>query len=89
MVLITRQMEEVVIRNQVRNAGFIGHGDCETAVDIIISCLKGKTIQKKVGIEAWSSGLTFGMGTKLADGIRVGEWVDIWGMLDEIRWSNL
>ena len=25
------------------------------------------------------------MGNKLADGIRVGEWVDISGMLDEIR----
>ena len=85
MVLITRQMEEVVIRNQVRNAGFIGHRDSETTADIIISYLKGKTTQKKVGIEAWSSGLAFGMGTKLADGIKVGEWVDISGMLDEIR----
>ena len=29
--------------------------------------------------------VAFGMGNKLADGIRVGEWVDISGMLDEIR----
>ena len=52
MVLITRQIEEVLIRNQVRNAGFIGHRDSETAADVIIRYLKGKTTQKKVGIEA-------------------------------------
>ena len=85
MVLITRQMEEVVIRNQVRNAAFIGHRESETAADVIIGYLKGKTTQKKVGIEAWSSGLAFGMGTKLSDAITVGEWVDISGMLDELR----
>ena len=47
MVLITRQIKEVVICNQVRNVGLKGHRDSEPAADVVINCLKGKTTQKK------------------------------------------
>ena len=40
LVLVTRAMEHVVIRNQVRNAIFIGHTDSETAAELVIKHLK-------------------------------------------------
>ena len=42
LTLITRQMEQVVIRNQVRNATFIGHTDSETAADVAVKHLNGQ-----------------------------------------------
>ena len=65
LVLITREMEKVVIRNQVRNATFMGHSDTETAADIVVKCLNGKTSGKSIGIEEWSSGLAYGMGSQI------------------------
>lgn len=86
LTLITRQMEHVVIRHQVRNANFIGHTDSETAADKIVDHLVGKTAGKALGIEEWSSGLSYGMGAQIKQQVTAGTWHDITGMLDEIRW---
>ena len=50
LTLITRAMEKVVIRNQVRNATFIGHTDSETAADKVVAYLAGKTAGKALGV---------------------------------------
>ena len=85
LVLVTRAMEHVVIRNQVRNATFIGHTDSETAADLVIRHLKGTTSGKCIGLEAGSAGLSYAMGEALKREIDAGSWVDITGMLDEMR----
>lgn len=43
MVLVTRAMERVTIENQVRNALFAGHSDSETAADMAVRHLRGRT----------------------------------------------
>ena len=85
LVLVTRQMEQVAIRNMVRNAVFIGHSDSETAADVLIRHLGGACAGQSVGIEAGSSGLALAMGERLKDGIPVGRWQDITGMVDTLR----
>ena len=85
LVLITREMERVVIRNQVRNAVFVGHSDSEHAADTVVAHLKGKTAGKSLGLEERSSGLSFGMGAQVKAGVEAGRWQDITGMLDDMR----
>jgi Xaa-Pro dipeptidase len=85
LILITREMERVVIRNQVRNAAFIGHTDSETAAAKVVNHLAGKTASKVIGIEEWSSGLAYGMGAQIKDQVTADRWQDITGMLDEMR----
>lgn len=85
MVLITRQMEQVAIRNMVRNAVFVGHSDSETAADRLVAHLGGSCAGRTVGLEAWSSGLSLGMGERIRAGIDVGAWQDITGMVDGLR----
>ena len=85
LTLVTRQMEHVAIRNQVRNATFIGHLDSETAVDIVARHLTGKTADKTVGLEMGSAGLSYAMGEALQQRVDVARWVDVTGMLDELR----
>lgn len=85
LVLITRQMEHVVIRNQVRNARFIGHTDSESTADTVVTHLSGKTAGKSLGFEERSSGLSYGMGAHIRTGVEASLWQDITGMLDEIR----
>ncbi|KZY35833.1 creatininase [Roseovarius sp. HI0049] len=85
LILITRQMEQVVIRNQVRNATFIGHTDSETAADVAVKHLNGQCAGKSLGLESWSSGLAYGMGHQLTEQIDAKEWQDITGMLDLMR----
>ena len=72
LTLITRGMEKVVIRNQVRNATFIGHTDSETAADKVVEYLAGKTAGKALGVEEWSSGLSYGMGAQIRDQVMAG-----------------
>lgn len=76
LTLVTRQMEHVAIRNQVRNATFIGHLDSETAVDIVARHLTGKTADKTVGLEMGSAGLSYAMGEALQQRVDVARWVD-------------
>ena len=85
LVLVTRAMEHVAIRNQVRNATFIGHSDSESAADVVVKHLKGASSGKTIGLEAASAGLSYAMGEALKQGIDGACWVDITGMLDEMR----
>ena len=85
MTLITRQMEQVAIRNMVRNAEFSGHSDSESAADVLLRHMAGKTAGKVVGIEELSSGLAYGMGAQIKAGLEVGAWQDITGMVDHLR----
>ncbi|MAK32659.1 MAG: creatininase [Acidiferrobacter sp.] len=85
LVLVTRAMEHVAIRNQVRNATFIGHSDSESAADVVVNHLKGASSGKTIGLEAASAGLSYAMGQALKQGIDGASWVDITGMLDEMR----
>ena len=85
LVLVTRAMEHVAIRNQVRNATFIGHSDSESVADVVVKHLKGASSGKTVGLAAASAGLSYAMGQALKQGIDGASWVDITGMLDEMR----
>ena len=85
LVLVTRAMEHVAIRNQVRNATFIGHSDSESAADVVVKHLRGASSGKTIGLEAASAGLSYAMGQALKQGIDGASWVDITGMLDEMR----
>ena len=85
LVLVTRAMEHVAIRNQVRNATFIGHSDSESAADVVVKHLKDASSGKTIGLEAASAGLSYAMGQALKQGIDGASWVDITGMLDEMR----
>ena len=84
-VLITREMERVVIRNQVRNANFMGHSDTETAADVVEKYLKGKTSGKLIGVEEWSSGLSYGMGFQIKKQVESSQWKNITGLLDNLK----
>ena len=84
-VLITREMERVVIRNQVRNANFMGHSDTETAADVVEKYLKGKTSGKSIGVEEWSSGLSYGMGFQIKKQVQYSQWKNITGLLDNVK----
>ncbi len=85
MTLITRQMEQVAIRNMVRNAEFVGHSDSESAADVLLRHMAGKTAGKVAGVEEQSSGLAYGMGAQVKAGLEVGAWKDITGMVDHLR----
>ena len=84
-VLITREMERVVIRNQVRNANFMGHSDTQTAADVVEKYLKGKTSGKSIGVEEWSSGLSYGMGFQIKKQVESSQWKNITGLLDNVK----
>ena len=84
-VLITREMERVVIRNQVRNANFMGHSDTQTAADVVEKYLKGKTSGKSIGVEEWSSGLSYGMGFQIKKQVESSQWKNITGLLDKVK----
>lgn len=85
LVLVTRAMEHVAIRNQVRNATFIGHSDSESAADVVVKHLNGASSGKTIGLESASAGLSYAMGQALKQGIDGASWVDTTGMLDEMR----
>ena len=85
MTLITRQMEQVAIRNMVRNAEFVGHSDSESAADVLLRHMAGKTAGKVVGVEEMSPGLAYGMGAQIKAGLEAGAWQDITGMVDHLR----
>src|SRR6185312_8095382 len=65
-VLVTRAMERVSVEKQVRSAELRGHSDSETAADITARVLKDlKLANKKIGLECWTSGLSFGLASSL------------------------
>jgi len=85
LTLVTRAMEHVAIRNQVRNASFVGHSDTETAADVVIRLLKDHVLGKSIGIESASAGMSLAMGQALQVGLAGARWIDITGVLDEMR----
>jgi Xaa-Pro aminopeptidase len=83
--LVTRAMERVSVKKQVSSAEFRGHGDNETAADLMARVLRDmKLTGNRIGLECWSSGLSHGLAVSLkaqADA----EWNDISGLADTLR----
>jgi Xaa-Pro dipeptidase len=84
-VLITRAMERVSVEKQVKSAEFRGHSDSETAADMTARALKDmKLANKKIGLEYWTSGLSFGLAASLRNQVAA-IWSDITGLADGLR----
>jgi len=84
-VLITRAMERVSVEKQVRSAEFRGHPDNETAADMAARMLKNlKLAGKSIGLEYWTSGLSFGLASALQSQVTA-TWSDITGLADGLR----
>jgi Xaa-Pro dipeptidase len=83
--LVTRAMERVTVANQVRTARFVGHSDSETAADAALRVLGELRNPRRIGIESWSSGLPHGLATRLAEGLPLATWLDMTGLVDELR----
>ncbi|MGH8430167.1 MAG: M24 family metallopeptidase, partial [Solimonas sp.] len=84
-VLITRAMERVSVEKQVRSAEFRGHPDSETAADIAARVLNDlKLAGKSIGLEYWTSGLSFGLASSLQSQVAA-RWSDITGLADGLR----
>ena len=86
MTLITRAMEKVTVEHQVSNAHFSGHGDHETAAEAFGRVFAARLHQlKRIGIEAWSSGLPHGLARALQRQSPLAEWIDASGLVDDLR----
>lgn len=83
--LVTRAMERVTVANQVAAARFVGHSDSETAAEAGLRVLQELKSRRRIGIEAWSSGLPHGLAQRLAQGLPGTEWIDISGAVDGLR----
>lgn len=84
-ILITRAMERVSIEKQVRSAQFRGHPDSETAADMAARVVKElKLGGKNIGLEFWTSGLSFGLASSLQSQADA-KWHDISGLADQLR----
>ena len=84
-LLITRAMERVSVEKQVISASFRGHPDSETAADMAARVLKEmKLAGKAVGLECWTSGLSFGLASSLQSQVAA-KWSDVSGLVDELR----
>ncbi|MEM7056603.1 MAG: Xaa-Pro peptidase family protein [Pseudomonadota bacterium] len=85
-VLVTRDMEQVSIRNMVHTAEFRGHSDSETAADEVARVLGDLgLIGKSIGLEMWSSGLSHGLATALIE-LAAADWSDVSGLTDRMRY---
>jgi Xaa-Pro dipeptidase len=86
MTLVTRSMEKVTVANQVTNARFVGHADHESAVDRISRVLGDIGYQpRRIGIEAWSSGLPHGLALAVQQHAPSARWFDASGLIDDLR----
>jgi Xaa-Pro dipeptidase len=84
-VLVTRAMERVSVEKQVRNAGFRGHDDSETAADIAARVLRDLDLEgKRLGLEFWTAGLSHGLALSLRSQCAA-RWHDISGVIDDLR----
>ena len=84
-VLVTRGMERVSVEKQVRSAEFRGHSDSETAADMAARVLQDLRLAgRAIGIECWTSGLSFGLATSLQAQVAAA-WSDITGLVDDLR----
>jgi Xaa-Pro dipeptidase len=86
LALVARAMERVTASVHVRNARFEGHSDSETAGDRTASILHDLgVVNGRVGYEAWSSSMTHGMAELLKHACPSIDWVDVSGLVDELR----
>ena len=84
-VLVTRAMERVSVEKQVKTASFRGHTDSETAADMAARVLKEmKLVGRSIGFEAWTSGMSYGLGHSLQSQADA-QWHDISGVVDDMR----
>jgi Xaa-Pro aminopeptidase len=84
-ILITRAMERVSVEKQVRSAAFRGHSDSESAADMAARVLREvKFADKAIGLEYWTSGLSFGLAASLRQQFAA-MWSDITGLADGLR----
>jgi Xaa-Pro dipeptidase len=89
MVLVTRAMEQVTIATHVLNARFEGHSDSETAADVAAHVLADTIASpRRIGIEAWSAGLPLGLATALKRSSLDAEWIDVSGLVDDLRMTK-
>lgn len=84
LVLVTRAMERVTVAAQVANARFEGHSDGETAADGVLRALDGRHF-RRIGIEAWSSGLPHGLAETLKARLPNAAWTDASGLVGDLR----
>jgi Xaa-Pro dipeptidase len=78
-------MERVSVEKQVISANFRGHPDSETAADMAARVLKQmKLAGKAIGLEFWTSGLSFGLASSLQSQVDA-KWSDISGLVDQLR----
>jgi Xaa-Pro dipeptidase len=86
MILVARAMERVTVITHVLNARFEGHSDNETAGDRTSSILHDLGVARgRVGIEGWSSSMAHNMAEGLKRARPNVEWVDVSGLVDELR----
>ena len=84
-VLVTRAMERVSVEKQVRSAQFRGHPDSETAADMAARVMaEMKLAGRSVGLEEWTSGMSFGLGSSLKAQVNA-RWSDVSGLVDAHR----
>ncbi len=84
-VLVTRQMEQVTIANQVKNARFAGHTDSETVADIVLREIEAGPPARRIGLEMWVSGLPAGLASAIQAGAADAVFTDITGLVDDLR----
>lgn len=86
LILITRQMEQACVDNQVVNARFSGHSDSVSAESHLLLELKSlRASEKVVGFEFSSVGFTYSASQAMAAYIDSPSWVDISGLVDDLR----
>jgi Xaa-Pro dipeptidase len=86
LTLITRAMERVTIERHIRNARFELHPDSQTAAQRAVSVLQDCGLARgRIGIEAGSSGFSFGAGETLKQACRGPKWIDATGLVDRLR----
>jgi Xaa-Pro dipeptidase len=87
MVLVTREVEWITIGNQLRNARFVSHTDSESApFGLAREMAQIDLAGKKLGFEVDTLGMSYGAGQEIFERIDAGDWVDISGMVDHMRW---
>src|SRR6056297_1027329 len=84
-LLVTREMERVVVANQLRNARFLPHTDSEPAIARVIETLAASP-RARVGIEEDCPGLTAAAGRALREALPELRLIDVTGLSDRLRW---
>jgi Xaa-Pro dipeptidase len=84
-VLVTRGMERATVARQVTAAEFAGHADGETAAEGAARVIARLGLRgRRVGLEAWASGMSHGLALRLA-ALAPADWRDVSGLVDGLR----